>query len=398
MTAVLVIPEACADKIITLYHKSLFAGYQGVIKTYLTISDKFFIPNLIHYLRSYIKGCHICQLSRNEKPPTRHFQTRINPNYIPMSRLSMDLKVIPKSQKGHKYVLCVIDEVANFLITVLIFQARSEEVGDALLEHVITKHCIHDYIIMDQDSMFMSSLMSYLFHRLNIKVKTIVPYNHQSLQAEHRIKSLTCILTKHLTGLGQMWTKYLSLATFAYNTFNSPNLENYSPFELTFGRKSKLLLNTETNPDIRFSTNFKEYYELLNKRMKYLQDILFNFKLQRLAMINQNRENFKYRGGDLVYIISPLTSQLRNNSQKIVKYVGPVVVYKIIDPHNYLLMTLDGIMLRGIFEHERLKPTIIRTNQSNVQNLAELKQIMDMELKLHQYSSYFNKMNEILQD
>ena len=64
-TAVLAVPESCADKIITLYHKSLFVGHQGVIKTYLTISDKFFIPNLIHYLRSYIKGCHICQLSRN---------------------------------------------------------------------------------------------------------------------------------------------------------------------------------------------------------------------------------------------------------------------------------------------------------------------------------------------
>ena len=65
-TAVSAIPETCVDKIITLYHKSLFTGHQGVIKTYLTISDKFFIPNLIHYLRSYIKGCHICQLSRNE--------------------------------------------------------------------------------------------------------------------------------------------------------------------------------------------------------------------------------------------------------------------------------------------------------------------------------------------
>ena len=58
---------------------------------------------------------------------------------------------------------------------------------------------------MDQDSAFMSSLMTYLFHRLNIKIKTIAPHNHQSLQAEHRIKSLTHILTKHLTGLGQMW-------------------------------------------------------------------------------------------------------------------------------------------------------------------------------------------------
>ena len=250
----------CADKIITLYHKSLFAGHQGVIKTYLTISDECFIPNLIHYLRSYIKECHICQLSRNEKLPSRHFQTRINPNYGPMSRLSMDLKFMPRSHKGHRYILCNIDEDTNILITIPIFQTRSEEIGEALLENVITKYCIPEYIIMDQDSAFMSSLIMYLFHKLNIKIKTITPYNHQSLQAEHGIKSLTCILTKHLTSLGQMWTKYLSLTTFAYNTFNSPNLGNYSPDELTFGRKPKLTLNVDSNPDKKVSRNFKEYY------------------------------------------------------------------------------------------------------------------------------------------
>ena len=81
-------------------------------------------------------------------------------------------------------------------------------------------------------------------------------------------------------------------------------------------------------------------------------------------MFNNNRENFQYQGGDLVYIISPLTSQLRTNSRKIsVKYIGPVVIYKIIDPHNYLLKMLDGIMLRGIFKHERLKPAV---NQNNL--------------------------------
>ena len=69
-----VIPEICIDKIIALYHKSLFAGLQGVVKTYLTMKDKFFIPNLMHYLRSFIKGCHICQLSRLDKLPTRQLQ------------------------------------------------------------------------------------------------------------------------------------------------------------------------------------------------------------------------------------------------------------------------------------------------------------------------------------
>ena len=65
-SVVLAIPEVCADKIITLYHSNLFAGHQGVIKMYLPISDRFYIPNLMHYLRLYIKRCHICQLNRKD--------------------------------------------------------------------------------------------------------------------------------------------------------------------------------------------------------------------------------------------------------------------------------------------------------------------------------------------
>ena len=49
--ALLAIPENCPDKIIELYHSSLFVGHQGVIKIYLTISNKFFIPHVMHYLK-----------------------------------------------------------------------------------------------------------------------------------------------------------------------------------------------------------------------------------------------------------------------------------------------------------------------------------------------------------
>ena len=54
-------------------------------------------------------------------------------------------------------------------------------------------------------------------------------------------------------------------------------------------------------------------------------------------MVNKDRVFFQYKSRELVYIISPLTSQLFTASHKIsIKYVGPVVIYKIIDPHNYL--------------------------------------------------------------
>ena len=299
-TALLAIPEVCADKIITQYHSSLLAGHQGVINTYLTIADKFFIPDLMHYLCSYMKGCHICQLSNKDRIPTRQFQAGINLNSRPLSRLSMDLKVLPKSRKGHKFILCVIDEMTNYLITAPIYHARSEKIGHALIDNVISKYGIPEYIIMDQDSAFMSTLMSYLFKRLNTKIKTVALYNHQSLQAEHGIKSLSTILTKHLIGKGQIWPKFLPLATLAYNTFNSSNLANYSPYELVFSRKSKILLDLETDPDIKLSGKFTDYYTLLNKRLRYLQDILQQFRSKHLAMINKDREDFQYNSGDLV--------------------------------------------------------------------------------------------------
>ena len=144
--------EMCVDQIITLYHSSLFASHQGIVKMYLTMADKFFISDLMHYLHSYIKGCHICQLSKKGNIPTRHFQKRINLNYRPLSRLSIDLKVMPKSHRGHKFILCVIDEVTNYLITLPIHQTRSEEIGDALIDKVISKYGIPEYMIMDQDS------------------------------------------------------------------------------------------------------------------------------------------------------------------------------------------------------------------------------------------------------
>ena len=65
-----------------------------------------------------------------------------------------------------------------------------------------------------------------------------------------------------------------------------------------------------------------------------------------------------------------------------IKYVGPVAIYKIIDLHNYLLMTLDGKILRGLFEHKRLKPANIRTKQGNVQNITQLKQVMNAGIKI----------------
>ena len=120
---------------------------------------------------------------------------------------------------------------------------------------------------------------------------------------------------------------------------------------------------------------------MLTKRLDYLQNMLQNFKMKCLALLNKDREHFQYNSGDLVYLISPLITQLRTSSGKVaINYVGPLVVYKIVDPHNYLLMIIDGRLLMGMFEHERLKPAMIRTDNGNINTLSALKRVMNLEI------------------
>ena len=115
-----------------------------------------------------------------------------------------------------------------------------------------------------------------------------------------------------------------------------------------FSRKPKILLDLATDPDIKISGMYADYHALLERRLKYLQDTLQQFKSKHLVMINKSHTDFQYNSADLVYIILPLTRQLRTNLRKVtvkyvgrtnlrkvtVKYVGPLVIYKIVDPHN----------------------------------------------------------------
>ena len=102
--------------------------------------------------------------------PVKQLQQRSHLNYRPLSRLSMDLNVMPKLYKDHKLIICIIDEVTNDLITVPIYHSRSEEIGDALIEDVISKYCIPDYIIMYQQCIYISSYELLIYEVYEVEI------------------------------------------------------------------------------------------------------------------------------------------------------------------------------------------------------------------------------------
>ena len=94
-----------------------------------------------------------------------------------------------------------LDKVRNFLITVSICQSKSEEMGDALIENVKSKICVADYSLRQCIHVIINELFT---QESWYKIKTVAPYNNQSLHAEHGINSLSILLPNHMTGLSQM--------------------------------------------------------------------------------------------------------------------------------------------------------------------------------------------------
>ena len=64
---------------------------------------------------------------------------------------------------------------------------------------------------------------------------------------------------------------------YSYNTFYSLNLNWFDPNELVFGREPRVLIDLETDPNVKVSGTYKECYKLMHKMLKYLQKSLFNF-------------------------------------------------------------------------------------------------------------------------
>ena len=122
-------------------------------------------------------------------------------------------------------------------------------------------------IVCDKNPAFVSHLTQWFVHTYCIHVTTASPTNHQSLMAEHGIKSLSNILMKHLTGLGDNWPLYCKPALLVYNPYPTPNLDNLSPFEVAIGRKALLAPRFEYKPRIPITGTHAKAQEKLQERL-----------------------------------------------------------------------------------------------------------------------------------
>ena len=251
----------------------------GMTKTYMTIGQRFFCPNLAHHIRAYLIGCHVYQMAKMSKEIKHPFQKRINVNTAALTRVSMDIKHMPIDCSPHKYqyILVMLCKVSNFLVAIPLKVMQTKEICSGINKYFIRNYGPPMHLICDQASAFLSSLEQVFFQLYGIRLITVSPSKHKSLLAEHGIKSLADILKCNLAEFGSCWSDYLDFAMLAYNLYNSPNLNGLSPYELVIGRKPNILPLQETMPSAPVTGTYQDYYDNLQGRLKYLRDYLISF-------------------------------------------------------------------------------------------------------------------------
>ena len=381
---ILCVPPSKIDIFLDQYHTSLLGGHSGITKCYQTLIQRIYCPNLPYYVRLYIISCHICQLFKGSKKFDRPLMRRFYDINTPtMTNISMDIKHMPASKSPYKYILVLLCDISNVLVATPMRKATAEEVCSILFDNFMAYYAVPMRIICDQDPASMSSLCQWFLKAYGVQLVTVSPTNHKSLQAEHGIKSLSNILMKHLSGLGDNWHLYCRQAMMTYNTYNTPNLDNLSPFEVAFGRKPILVPKLESTPHIPVAGTFAKAKQVLEQKLRYLREKLQKLRDNRLALQNKDKEFHRYTVGQIVYMYHPRGSILQTASKKIkCEFVGPLAIYKCVSPNQFLLMSLDGYLYPFLVEETRIKPGFIPTTRGNVSHLAELKKVIRSRFQL----------------
>ena len=374
----LAIPESYEKMIFFMAHESLYSNHMGVTKTYLTLRKKFFIKNLYAKLTHYIRSCHQCQCQKTATDVESPYEMRLPKFYIPFARLSADVKHMPLSSSGNKFLLVVVCEITRYCYAFPIKKADAQTIAEVLLRKIVLTHGEPDVIITDEGKEFNNQVTDFLWKTVRTKAKTCSPYNHGSLQVERHIQSISNLIMSNLKDTGANWDTFCESATFAINTHVIPRIK-YSPYYLVFLRNPPTLTELRFSPLEEVKSTYREYVQFLQQRLEHVGKSVLNTQAklqseQAAKHMEKVRQPNKYREGALVYLNAPSASSLKTNTLKFKSdYCGPLYIKNMLGTDKTILSSLDGRVLHGVYHINRLKPGFIRLENGSASHIDEVR-------------------------
>ena len=337
----LIIPSNCGirEQIFRLAHDTL--GHFGFHKTYETIRNSYFWPNMRTDLENgYIPSCIDC--ARN-KSSTSKPTGPLHPLPVPDERcesISMDFIGPLPTDQGFNCILTITDRLGSDIrIIPTTTTLTAKQLAVLFFDNWYCENGLPLNIVSDRDKLFMSAFWKHLTIITGISCKASSSFHPQSNGASERTnKTVNQCLRFHVERNQKGWVAALPRIRFHIMTSINKST-GYSPFHLRFGRSPRILpplITTPPNPS-NAHISAREVVDNLLSDVADARDNLMLAKISQSHFANPKRiDPPPYNIGDKIMLSTlhrrkEYKSQGKHRAAKFMPhYDGP---YQIIDTH-----------------------------------------------------------------
>jgi transposase InsO family protein len=316
------------------------SGHPGINKTSDRLLQNFCFPGITAEITRYCKSCDICQRTvekgRVPKVPLGHMPIIDTP----FDRVAIDLigPIEPISERGHRYILTVVDYATRYPEAVALKNITTETVAEALVE-IYSRVGIPKEVLSDQGTQFVSGIMKEVSRILSVKQLVSRPYHPMCNGLCEKFNgTLKTMLKKVCAEKPKDWDRYIAAILFAYRGVKQESL-GFTPFELLYGRTVRGPMNIlrelwtkkELEPEVK--TTYEYVIDLQNRLKETCE--LAQIELKKAQEKQRKYYNLKsvkreFEPGSKVLIMRP-----NNNNKLLMQWQGPFVVLERVRGNDY---------------------------------------------------------------
>jgi hypothetical protein len=335
-----VVPKKFRNDVMALAHDTPMAGHLGVQKTRARVWGDFVWPGVCGDVRRFCASCDACQRSTPKGLTRKAPLGRMPIISTPFERVAVDIigPIVPMSDRGHQYVLTMIDYATRYVEAKPLKSIKTEEVAEALWE-MWTRLGVPKEILTDRGTQFVSQLAEEVNKFLSIKGLHTTPYHAQGNGLVERFNGTIKSMMKRLCQeQPKEWDRFIPALLFAVREAPQESLR-FSPFELLFGRTvrgpmqilKELWTHEDQDPEIR--TTFQYVVDLRNRveeTCSLARENLAKAATKQAKYFNQKAKHRNLKVGDKVLVLIP------NKANKLqMTWRGPYVVMDKVNDFDY---------------------------------------------------------------
>jgi len=350
----LVLPESKRLEVMKLAHDSLWGGHFATKKTLQRIHTNFYWPSMKQDISKYTQSCEECQKRRRV---TVYDRVPISAVVRPSSfcdTISVDMigPLEPASSRGHKYILCAVDQTTRWPEVVCLTSISAVNTCNALLK-IFCRIGFPRVIVSDNGSNFVSSLTKEFYKQLGVELRTSAPYHPEANAVVERFNQTLKKLIYHVVNSEKPreWETKIEYLLWAYRS--SPHATTgLSPYQMVFGKIPRGIISTlrdnmtglqTTHPHV--SGTVKDYCEKIAKDLKISHDLADAYcdkaQKQYVTHYNLRSRDKSFEPGNQVLVLFP------DSTNKLVsKFQGPAIIKTKLNDYAYIVEMPDGTSRR----------------------------------------------------